>query len=88
MDSPRVALEITFFSSRTLAGELLVLLLLPREVPLPARPAWHRLLIWVALGVRTKVGNPEFIAKSEPCAAFWHMLDLVRIILFPLLYSL
>jgi heme/copper-type cytochrome/quinol oxidase subunit 3 len=45
-------------------------------------------LIWVALGVRTKVGNPEFIAKSEPCAAFWHMLDLVRIILFPLLYSL
>ena len=45
-------------------------------------------LLWVAYGVRAKVGQNEFLVQAESCAAFWHMLDLVWIVLFPLLYLL
>ncbi|MCP5021390.1 MAG: cytochrome c oxidase subunit 3 family protein [bacterium] len=45
-------------------------------------------LFWIALRVRNKPLTPELQVQTESCGAFWHMLDLVWILLFPLLYLL
>ena len=45
-------------------------------------------LIWVAYSAKSRSSEPEFVVQAESCAAFWHMLDLVWILLFPLLYLL
>ena len=45
-------------------------------------------LLWIAQGAKAKASAPEFVVQAESCAAFWHMLDLVWILLFPLLYLL
>lgn len=45
-------------------------------------------LFWIALRLRNKPLTPELQVQAESCGAFWHMLDLVWILLFPLLYLL
>jgi nitric oxide reductase NorE protein len=45
-------------------------------------------LVWVGLSAPKKSNALAFHVQAESCAAFWHMLDLVWILLFPLLYLL
>jgi len=45
-------------------------------------------LTWVASRLRFEPDRPGLATQAESCAAFWHMLDLVWILLFPLLYLL
>ncbi len=45
-------------------------------------------LAWVAVQLMLRPSRPGLHVQAESCAAFWHMLDLVWIILFPLLYLL
>ncbi len=45
-------------------------------------------LIWIAMRIDPKSNPVELRVQAESCGAFWHMLDLVWIILFPLLYLL
>lgn len=45
-------------------------------------------LLWVALRLGRGPRTAELQVQAESCGAFWHMLDLVWIILFPLLYLL
>lgn len=54
---------------------------------------FHYLHVWLGVGFlfwvahRCRRGHSSELQRhSESCAAFWHMLDLVWIILFPLLY--
>lgn len=56
---------------------------------------FHYLHVWLGVGflilmaVRTrKSSHPATHRNVESCAAFWHMLDLVWVVLFPLLYLL
>ena len=45
---------------------------------------------WLAGRLRRSAGDyaPALRIQAESCGAFWHMLDLVWIVLFPLLYLL
>lgn len=43
-------------------------------------------LCWMAVKTHRQANAPQDLANVESCAAFWHMLDLVWIVLFPLLY--
>ena len=45
-------------------------------------------LLWIAVQLLWKPTRPGLLVQAESCAAFWHMLDLVWIVLFPLLYLL
>jgi nitric oxide reductase NorE protein len=45
-------------------------------------------LSWVASRLAFEPDRPGLTTQAESCAAFWHMLDLVWIVLFPLLYLL
>ena len=45
-------------------------------------------LVWIAVRLGRTSNDPAFQVQAESCGAFWHMLDLVWIILFPLLYLL
>lgn len=54
---------------------------------------FHYLHVWLGVGFLFWVSNrcrrghsAELQRQAESCAAFWHMLDLVWVILFPLLY--
>jgi len=45
-------------------------------------------LVWIAVRLGRTSQDPGLQVQAESCGAFWHMLDLVWIILFPLLYLL
>ena len=45
-------------------------------------------LSWVGSRLVAEPHRPGLLTQAESCAAFWHMLDLVWILLFPLLYLL
>jgi len=45
-------------------------------------------LSWVGSRLLLEPHRPGLLTQAESCAAFWHMLDLVWILLFPLLYLL
>lgn len=45
-------------------------------------------LLWIGHHLHHGPRTPELQVQAESCGAFWHMLDLVWIILFPLLYLL
>ncbi|MCA9001380.1 MAG: cytochrome c oxidase subunit 3 [Planctomycetes bacterium] len=45
-------------------------------------------LLWLAKRLARGPLTPELQVQAESCGAFWHMLDLVWILLFPLLYLL
>jgi nitric oxide reductase NorE protein len=45
-------------------------------------------LLWIAARIDQPLQTAELQVQAESCGAFWHMLDLVWIILFPLLYLL
>ncbi len=45
-------------------------------------------LVWVAMQLRKPDPEEKLLPVAESCGAFWHMLDLVWIVLFPILYLL
>ncbi|MDF1839142.1 MAG: cytochrome c oxidase subunit 3 [Planctomycetota bacterium] len=45
-------------------------------------------LLWIAARIGRGPVAHELQVQAESCGAFWHMLDLVWILLFPLLYLL
>ena len=45
-------------------------------------------LVWVARRLVRPDAGPEVVVQARSCAVFWHMLDLVWIVLFPLVYLL
>lgn len=45
-------------------------------------------LLWVARGLARGPVGEELRVQARSCGVFWHMLDLVWIVLFPLVYLL